>query len=230
MTTAYATNLEVQNAIQLTAPSDTDNAVITAVVLAASNAIDRFCCRLDGFIAPVTATARTYAGSGKPYQLIDECASVTTVAVKDAVTDTAYVAWVVNTDYIPFTGDPEFPDFNHTPYTGLMIAPNSAYSIFISGTYTTGRGGFARDYSIVSRGLPTVQVTAKWGYATTVPEAVKEACIIQTARWFKRGQGAFSDALATGSLGDLQYRRVLDLDVRDLLTGARLVRPNIGKL
>ncbi|UCC74285.1 MAG: hypothetical protein JSV86_06940, partial [Gemmatimonadota bacterium] len=130
-------------------------------------------------------------------------------------------------DWIAFTGDPESPDFNSLPYTGIMIDPDGTYSYFTSGSYT-GRGGF-RPTSTVTRGTPTVRVKAKWGYASSVPYDVKEAALMQSARWFKRLQSSMADTLASGELGTLLYRQALDPDIRRLLIDGRYVRPPMGR-
>src|SRR3990167_8370884 len=112
-TAIYATAAEMRDVIVL---ASTDKyAVLDALLSAASRAIDGICNRPDGFLAIATATARYFPGSGKPYQRIDECAAISSVAVKDSSTDdeNAYTAWtlgVVGTttsaDVFPASGDP----------------------------------------------------------------------------------------------------------------------------
>lgn len=219
----YATPQELRSFTnKASTASDID---LTTILSAAENNIDRACNRPDGFIAVTTATARIYAGSGKPYQWIDECISVSTVEVKDSATDDDYDEWAA-TDYIEFSGDPEDPNFNVTPYTGLMVDPTGDESVFTSGKYTT-RGGF-RPLTDVHRGVPTVRVTARWGYAATVPDDIKAACLAQAARWYKRFEGSFSDVLASGELGMLMYQKSLDPDIKRLLVDGRYVKPSIG--
>ena len=228
---AYATIADIKPRIDKTLSDD--DPVLVALLDAASEAIDGLCNRPDGFLAITTATARYYAGKGKPYILIDECVAITEVAVKESVTDTSYTAWDTPTtnlagdgDWIAFRGDPVAPDFNNTPYTGLMIDSNGDYAVFTTGKYTT-RGGF-RPLSDIPRGLPTVRVTSRWGYATTVPPQVREATVVLASRWHARGESRWSDALASGELGQLLYRQSIDPDVKAMLIEARLVRPAIG--
>jgi hypothetical protein len=220
---AYAITEELRRYIN---KSDTaDDLILTELLAAAERNINQACNRPDGFGTVATATARRYAGSGKPYQWIDECISVTTVEVKDSATDSSYDTWT-STDYLVFSGDPEDPNFNATPYTGLMVDPTGDESVFTSGQYTT-RGGF-RPLTSVNRGVPTVQVTARWGYAATVPGDIKAACIMQASRWYKRLEGSFSDALTSNDFGTLLYRQDLDPDIKRLLVGGRYVKPAIG--
>ena len=205
-----------------------DDVPMQALLNAAAVAIDNYCNRPDGFVADSSASARVYTGSGGSVQDIDECTSITTVAVKTSATASSYTAWV-GTDYIEFTGNQKRPDFQPTvkgkPFTALMIEPGGDYSYFTSGQYTGIRG--FKPESNVAHGVPTVQVTAKWGYATTVPLAIKEAVLIQSARWYKRGQSAWADAVGSPELGQLMYRKQLDPDVKHLLDDGRYVKPSI---
>jgi len=70
-----------------------------------------------------------------------------------------------------------------------------------------------------------VSVTANWGYAFHVPAAIKEACIGLSARWFKQGQSAWADTMASPELGQLIYQRE-NQDIKMMLM--RYVKPAIG--
>jgi hypothetical protein len=225
--TSYATIAELRLQIDKTGTTGTgDNTNLQLLLDAATEGINAICNRPDGFVALSVAAARLYNGEGGPYQWIDECITVSLVEVKDSPTDTTYAVWTAS-DWIAFSGDPESPDFNRTPYTAIMVQPNGTFSHFVSGKFTTRRG-FMPD-TMVSRGTPTVRITAKWGYATTVPTRVKEACLIQAARWFKRGESSWADAMAPANFGTLMFTKVLDPDVEAMLIRGRLVRPAIGR-
>lgn len=225
--TSYASIAELKLQIEKSGSSGAGDPTNLQLLLdAATTAINRFCNRPDGFVAIAIASARLYSGSGGPWQWIDECAEVTLVEVKTSPTDTTYTAWAA-TNWIPFTGDPNEPDFNHTPYQAIMVLPNQPYSFFTSGRFNQQRG-FQPDYS-VSRGSPTVRVTAKWGYALVCPTPIKEGCLIQAARWFKRGESSWADSLASSELGQLMFTKELDPDVRHLLEGGRFIKPALGR-
>lgn len=220
----YATAAELKPQINKT--STADDTILTTLLSAAENTINQFCNRLDGFLADAAASARRYAGTGKPYQFIDECVEITLVEVKGSATDSTYISWA-STDWIAFRGDPEDPNFNGLPYTGVMVDPTGDEVLFTSGSFAT-RGGF-RPTTDVRRGAPTVRVTAKWGYSVAVPTDIKEACIMQAARWYKRLEGAMSDALASAELGTLLYRQSLDPDIKMILVNGRYVKPAVGR-
>jgi hypothetical protein len=221
---AYTTAAAVRGQINKT--DTTDDAILTALISAAERTINRFCNRPDGFEADTSASARIYAGSGKPYQFIDECVEVSAVAVKNSATSDTYTSWGIG-DYIECSGDPKEPNFNDLPYNLLLVDATGDESIFTSGKFTT-RGGF-RPSTDVHRGVPTVQVTAKWGFSVSVPADIAEACIMQVARWYKRLQGAMGDALASAELGQIMYTSKLDPDVELILKRGRYIKPVTGR-
>jgi hypothetical protein len=225
--TSYASIAELKLQIDKTGSTGTgDPANLQLLLDAATEAINGYCNHPDGFVALSVATARAYNGEGGPYQWIDECTSISLVEVKDSPTDSTYQSWAA-TDWVAFSGDPDAPDFNRLPYTAIMVTPNGTYSNFTSGRFTTRRG-FMPD-TTVTRGTPTVRVTAKWGYASTCPQRIKEACIIQAARWFKRGESSWADAMAPAGFGTLMFTKVLDPDLENILRYGRFVRPAVGR-
>jgi len=229
---AYATVKELRGQINMT--GTTDDVELAALLDAATDAIDKAANRPEGFVAVPTAEARYYSGSGLAHQLIGECVAITEVAVKDSATDSDYTAWTTPStdfagdgDWIPFSGSPEAPLFNRLPYDGIMLDPNGDYDVFTSGRFTFRRG--FRPTVSISRGVPTVRVTAKWGYAATVPKFIKEMCIIQAARWYKKGQSSHADMVASAELGILTFRKAeLDSDLVGLLSRGRFIRPATG--
>ena len=231
----YASIQELK--LHMNLDSDTDDLWLDNLLDGASKKIDRFCNRSqDGFEADTAATARYYPGTGLPYQFIHECVEVDSVAVKDSPSDDedSYTAWTVGivgttteADVFPASGDPQNPTYTELPYTFLIVGANGDYSQFTSGEFV-GRGGFKPSFS-VSRGLPTVEVTAKWGYAVRVPDDVKLACIMQSARWYRRVQSAMADSEAIPDMGRLMYQRALDPDIKGILVDGGYVKPRIGR-
>lgn len=221
---SYTTAANIRGLINKT--SVADDAILTTLISAAELAINNFTNRPDGFEAVAVATARKYTGSGRTYQWIDECVEITKVEVKDSPTDSTYVSWAA-TDYLAGSGDVKEPNYNSLPYVFLIADPTGDYSTFTSGGYSFMRG-FPPDGEEV-RGVPTVQVTARWGYSAVVPATITKACEMQTIRWYKRLESAMADALASAELGQLLYRQELDPDVKFILVGGRYVKPSIGR-
>jgi len=235
---AYATAAQLRAQINKT--SAADDAVLTLILQAASNVIDRVTNHhIDGVSAfdAGIASARVYNGSGRRYQWIDECVSISSVAVKDSVTDTTYTAWLAS-DWLAFTGGAQRPNYNDKPYTGLMCAPNGNYSVFTSGAYG---GGWCDLWENVTPAahlsdtitrpvtFPTVQVTASWGVTATPPNEISEAAIMIGARWWKRLESAMSDTLASGELGQLLYTQPVDPDIKFILMNSRWYRPQVAR-
>ena len=215
---AYCTIAELRTQIDLneTESGPASDAALELIINAVTAAFNVYCNRPDGFVASETATARTFAGQGDPWLYIDECAAITSVAVKDSPSDDDYTAWAAD-DWIAFTGGHDYPDYNSTPYNGLIVDPDGTggYAVF-----TSGRFGYSRGFRPTGTGVrvkPTVQVTAKWGYSLTVPADIRQACITESARWFKQGEGAWGDALASADLGKLMHVADLSPTVKRLL-------------
>ena len=213
-----------------------DDATLLSILTAASRSIDNACNRKDGFLTVAPGTARIFAGSGMPLQRIDECTSVSLVEVKDSITDTAYTSWVA-TDWVLFRGDQRSPQFNEPPFDKLMVEISGDYALFTSGSAggggSSGLDAWFPSSRMSSRlhfnprsahGLPTVQITARWGYADITPPEIGEAAMMQSARWYKRFQGSQSDSLANGELGVLLYRKALDPDIRRILVDGRYIK------
>lgn len=230
---SYASVAQLRTEMNLSSTSD--DATLQRLLDAATRTINRFCNRPRGFDADATATARYYSGSGGPYQNIDECVEVEAVAVKDSPSDDedSYTSWTVGTvgtttdaDMFPASGDPEQPDYTDTPYDLLIVGANGAYGAFTSGSFTSRRG--FRPSTTIRRGVPTVEVTARWGFSDDTPDDILEACIMQAARWYKRLQSAMADATASADFGQLLFRKVLDPDIELILLAGRYVRPPVG--
>lgn len=204
---AYATVEELRDFMNKEGAED--DVLLSAILDGATKSIDRAVGKelpgLDYFDAPDAASARTYAGSGKGYQRIDRCIAITLVEVKASYTATDYVEWAAD-DWLAYQGSYKFPVFGTLPYTAIMADPNGDYSVF-----TRGYQG------------PTVRVTARWGYSATPPDDVHLACMMQAARWYKRGQSAMSDTMASGELGMLLYRQSLDPDIKRILVDGRYI-------
>jgi hypothetical protein len=77
--------------------------------------------------------------------------------------------------------------------------------------------------------LPTVEITARWGYALTVPDAIQQATIMQAARWYQRLKASMADTVAGPEFGKLMFRKSLDPEIQFLLVAGRYVKPTTGR-
>jgi hypothetical protein len=234
--TTYCTLAELRNQIYkkgTTKSPDTD-ANLTLIITAVSRGIDQFTGKEAGYWeADTSASARYFSGSGNSVQWIDQCIEVEAVAVKDSATDDedSYTAWTVGTvgtttdaDVFPASGDPKYPNYNALPYNFLLVNVNGSYAEFPSGRFTS-LSGFRPEHES-KHGLPTVKVTAKWGRSATVLYSIKQACIVESARMYKRGEGVWADAIANVETGELRF--VSGFDPATLRMLDRLSTPSIG--
>lgn len=197
---AYATTQELKEQMNWPTGDSSKDTAMQICLDAASAVLDRICRRPDGFLAQA-ASARTFIGTDADYLFIDECAAVTAVETRTASSG----AWTAVTGWFPFAGDPKTP-VARGPYTGVIRETG----VFMA-------------YRFMS-----VQVTARWGYALTVPDQVKQATIMQSARWFKRGESAWADASSSAEQGQLLYRKAMDPDIENIVKNGRLIRPAAG--
>ena len=187
------------------------DALIALYLTAAENRIEEVCGRSqDGFVASETATPRVFVGNGQPWLYIDQCVEVELVEVKESISATNYIAWEPD-DWEVANGGPERPNYGRTPYE-LLIAMGTK-------RFTSGRYGRQQR-------VPTVRVTARWGYAAEVPAALEMLVLGQAARYFQRVRGTFEDAIVGPEGGAILFRR-MDADLQALLVntpGFKVVR------
>jgi hypothetical protein len=200
MPTSYASLTELKEGMNFPLSDTAKNSAMQLCLDAAAAVIDRVCNRPDGFVASAAA-AREFYGTDKDYVYIGDCIAVTLVKSRSTVSE----AWTdITSTWEAFAGDACEP-VDRLPYTGVIRH---------SGTFPKYRH-------------KSLQITAQWGYAATVPMQITQATIMQAARWFKRSESAWADAAANGELGALLYRKPMDPDIENILKNGRLVRPSI---
>jgi hypothetical protein len=224
-TEKYCTAIEVFSAIGQ-ADQTTDLTQMNRIIDSVSRLIDGYMNRQDyGFVALSTAAANIYAGDGKNYLFIADCISVTTVKMKTSLSSTTYDYTFQAGEVLPFRGSPKRPQYNKTPYTGILIAYNATYPRFTSGNPANVSRKWQRlhpDSNESEVSLPTVEVTAKWGYAETVPPVIKEACIIEAMRIYKQEEAGMADSGFNANLGETRFVRSLHPTVKDMLNATNL--------
>ena len=205
-----AADIRAQTGDSQKASNDT---IIEAIENSIAVAVNNHCLRPDGFVADETATARQFAADGSAWLYLPDSIAITQVEVKDDY-EAAYTAWAT-TDWLAFAGDYLDPDFNGTPYHGILVDPTGDY-----GYFSSGRVGNIK--------VPTVRVTAKWGYAEDLPDPIKQAVIIQCAVMFKRSQGSWSEVIGSSEFTILRAKNELDPMVRVLLEPYKNIRAHVS--
>ena len=178
---------------------DTYDTVLGNMVTAASRLIDRYVGGWANYFYPTTDTqTRYFDGSGEEMQYIDPMVSLTSVAVSESGGRAAsdYTTWTVDADFFVMP-------YNYSsigmPIMGLVIDNDSGSK----GTWGTVRKG--------------VKVTGIFGWSSTPPADVEQACKIQAVRFFMRSKQGYQDAAANPSMGEMYYMKELDPDVKVLL-------------
>jgi hypothetical protein len=197
ITQGYATLLDVKNALRIT--DSLDDGLLETAIESASRMIDGFTAR--NFTNAGTAV-RNFAATDAINLIIDDAITVTEVASTDEIGDT-YTIWDV-TDYQlePLN---DRVDGLYSPYTGIRAVGDYLWPVV--------------DHQAL------VRITGTWGWPA-IPSAVKQACIIQSSRLFKRLDSPLG-VLGMGDMGAIRVSRFLDSDVEQLLMPYRIMR-NFG--
>lgn len=119
---------------------------------------------------------------------VSDLLSVTTLKTDEDGDRTYEVTWET-TDY-------DLMPFNYTPYQWLEVTPNGDYY------FPLVRGG--------------VEIAGSWGYTSTTPPAIKEACLLQASRLYMREKAVLGVA-GTTSLGTQTVKTPKDEDIRALI-------------
>lgn len=198
----YVTVDELQVFVGMPTADTQDDAALGSAITAASRAIDSWCARQFGVLS--MAATRYYAWDGRylegrPALRVDDVQTTTSLAVTvsqgtDGVFPTTLVS-ATDFDLWPFNAAAD-----GEPWTHLLLR-TTAVSTFP-----------CRARSI--------SVAALWGW-TAVPGLVKQATLIQAARWFKRKDSPFGISGSPDFGGELRLLDKLDADVSVLLQPVR---------
>ena len=187
----YCSLSDVKAALRI--PDTTDDALLELAVESASRLIDGYCNR-----AFYSASAtRVFVPSDTHLCYVDDIATVTTVKTSSDANGVFDITWTA-------------ADFQLEPLNGIAGGLAQPFTrIRAVGDYT---------FPVV-RGEATVQVVATFGWSS-VPTAVKQACVIQSSRIFKRLDSPLGVA-GFGDLGAIRVSRGLDPDVQQLVAPLR---------
>jgi len=194
ITDGYTTLDEVKAILRIT--DNVDDALLETCVEAASRQIDTHCERV---FTPTTAT-RVFTPSDSYLVSIDDLSTLTSLKTSSAADGTFDITWTAT-------------DYQLEPLNGLT---GSIYS-----PYTRIRA--IGDYLFpVVNDEATVQIEGVFGYGTSVPVDVKQACNLIAVRQFKR----YDSPLGVAGFGDIGIVRVsrVDPDIEALLGPYRKMR------
>lgn len=185
ITNGYCSLAEVKAALRIT--DSMDNTLLENAVEAASRRIDGECSRR--FYQDSTATARTYASNRPDFLFTDDISTLTGMVVKvdDTFTGSYTTTLVVNVDY-----------------------QNEPTNALVQGEPITLIRSMDLGFPVAANGRALIEVTARWGFPS-VPDVIREATILLSARQFKRLDSPLGVA-GFGDLGAIVVRRI-DPDV-----------------
>lgn len=193
ITNGYATLVDVKRQLDIT--DNVDDTLLELCIESASRAIDNMTERV---FFQGTAT-RIFVPDDSFYTPIDDLYSVTSVKTADDADQVYDITWAT-TDYQlePLNGT-----VNGTPwpYTGIRAVGDFLWP-------TVGQEA-------------TVQITGVWGWPS-VPTAIKQACILQSARYYKRSDSPMGVA-GFDAMGAVRLSNV-DPDIYTLLEPYKKIR------
>jgi hypothetical protein len=191
---AYATLAELRAFVGIPVADTGDDTVLQLALDAAEEQIDGYTFRQ--FAADGTATVRTYAAAVPSSLDIDPVTTTVGLIVKtddnaDGVFETT---WTLGTDFrlLPLNAQAEGKAWTRIQGLGTRSFPRHAY-------------------------WPGVQVTAKFGWVGAVPDAVKEATLLQASRLFMRRNAPFGVAGSPDMGSEVRLLAKLDPDVEALV-------------
>ncbi len=179
-----------------------DDTALGLALTAASRAIDYECNRQFGSVTPVAARYYNVLGyriDGRAAYAVDDIHSAAGLLV--AYDDNDDGTWSQTTT--------SGTDWDLWPYNALADGRPWTHLL------TTSRVEYLAPWS--TRGI---RVTALFGWAS-VPDVVKQACLIQAARFFVRRDSAYGVAGCPDQGNELRLLARLDPDVALLLTSVR---------
>lgn len=190
ITNGYCTLAEIRARLQFVTADTADDTILESVVMGVSRWIDKFTGRR--FYA--ASETRYYTAEFADEVAVDDLLTVTSLST-DSDGDRVYEATWATTDY---DLEPVNASTDGEPYTRISTAPAGRYS------FPSGRKG--------------VKLVGSFGYASSTPAAVKEACLLQCERLYKRKDAPFG-VIGSAEMGQMMVIAKLDPDVQLLLAG-----------
>lgn len=177
---SYVTLAIFKDTLQIPSADVTDDTRLQSVLDATDQLINNYCERPTGFIA--STQTRYYTAERGDFCLIDDLISLTTLQTDNDGDGTYETTWS-GTDYILA---PRNAANNNQPYNEIDTAP-----------------GFPKVFPVEYLG---VKVVGSFGYkATTAPEAVRQAALIQA------GAVYFSLTAPSGAIGGADLGGIIRL-------------------
>ena len=197
ITNGYCSLEDLKARLDISTSDTADDAILEVIIQAASRSIDAMTGRR--FYSTTDDEIRYYTAEANDVLYTDEILSITTLKTDDDGDRTYEYTWSTDDyDLLPYNAT-----IDGRPYTRIELAPYGEYRF--------------------PAGSPKgVQIVGKFGFCATGshPDVVREACMIQSARIWKRKDAPFG-VVGSPELGQLQPLNKLDPDVELLLLGVK---------
>lgn len=195
ITNGYCTLDEIKARLDISTTDTDDDALLEVIVQAVSRQVDAMTGRR--FWATTDDETRYYTPESDDILFTGDLLSITTLKTDDDGDRTYENTWTTD-DYDLM---PDNAALDGRPYTMIEVTPLGDY-----------------DFPLGER--KGVQIVGKFGYCATGshPDVVREACLIQASRIWKRKDAPFG-IVGSPELGQLQTINRLDPDVVELLRG-----------
>jgi hypothetical protein len=203
ITNGYATLAEVKASLRIT--DTVDDTLLELAIESASRSIDEFAGRV--FYSQGSAV-RFFAAESSDFVAIDDLISITELATSSGSNNTFDLVWTGYNSGSPV--DYQLEPLNNSSATDGVVQPVTGIRSRITYAFPT-LGDIA-----------LVRVTGTWGWSA-VPTAIKQATVIQAARYFKRNDSPLG-VLSAPDLGYIRVGSRLDPDVEMMISGYRRVR------
>ena len=189
---AYTTTALVKASLGIPLAATAEDTAIQAAIDAAEALIDNY----TGRTFETVTEARTFLPRTASIVDVDDIATTDSLVIKtDEDQDGSFETTLsVTTDYV--------------------IVKNSAPFRLITNVN--------RGWPLSLYGRPTIEITATWGYGTSVPDNIKQAALLMATRLFQRKASPLGfQAGAISEFGPVRISRT-DPDVAALLQGTKL--------
>lgn len=200
----YGTLIELKDLMADTSFGSSYDSTLQSLITRASRMFDNFVKRWPGYFYASEEETRYFDGSGSSSLWIDEIASVPSAVL---------VAELGKVDNMSGSGG-DYADWTNEAW---FLWPDNASSWGMP-YRRIDLDQYQGTKVIWPKYRRAVKITAKFGYAASPPADIKQACMVQAMRWFKRAQQAFQDAGAIVELGQLHFVKDLDPDIKLILS------------
>lgn len=203
ITNGYATLAEVKASLRIT--DSVDDTLLELAIESASRSIDEFAGRV--FYSQGSAV-RFFAAESAEFVAIDDLISISELATSSGSNNEFDLVWTGYNAGSPV--DYQLEPLNNSAATDGVVQP------------VTGiRSRITYSFPVLGQ-VALVRVTGTWGWSA-VPTAIKQATVIQAARYFKRNDSPLG-VLSAPDLGYIRVGSRLDPDVEMMISGYRRVR------